>query len=106
MRSPLLRLRLFVRIPTRASGQISISSSPSLAIYFLHIRGLYCLKNIRMGRFTKNVYVGHDTMPPYHTREILDAREEWNLIVDRNDFIIIQSQLIAVAFDFLRPCDN
>ena len=85
---------------------LNLSSSPSLAINFLHIRGLYCLKNIRMDHFSKDLYVGHDTMASYDAREILYRWEEWNLIVDRDDFIIILSQLIAVAFDFLRPCDN
>ena len=55
---------------------------------------------------TKNLDVADHTMSPDDTREILYGREKWNLLIDRDDFIILLSQLIAVPFHFLCPSNN
>ena len=50
--------------------------------------------------------VGHDAMATDDAGEVLHGRKKLYFIVERNDFLIICSRLIAVSFEFLRPGDH
>src|SRR5215467_9613278 len=45
-------------------------------------------------------------MPPNYAWEVLDRRKERDLVVQRDDFVVVRAYSIAISFNLLRPCNH
>ena len=59
------------------------------------------MKNLRGSQVAQDFDIGQDAMAADDAREVFHRRKEVDFFVERNDFVIILTQFITVAFYFL-----
>ena len=59
-----------------------------------------------MGVLAQNLDVGHHAMTTDDPGEILDGRQVYDFLIERDDFIVILARMITISLKLLRPCDQ
>ncbi len=77
-----------------------------LALHFHLVGRLNRRKYCRMVIPLKQFNVWHDTMAADNSGEVLNRRKEFYALIERDDFVVVLSRLIAISLHLLGPGDH